>query len=164
MEALTTQQNSQSSETTRQYITINIGSEQYGINIKYVDNIVRMQKITRVPKAQDYFVGVINLRGEILPVMSLRKKFELEDDIYTNNTRIIIIKLEAQATVGIIVDEVKEVVTLFEDEIEKPSYSENDEMAAYLFGVGKHGEGLISLLNIAGVIVEKEKEKEKGNA
>ena len=91
--------------------------------------------------------------------MSLRLKFGLESDEFTNATRIIIIKLEAQATIGIIVDEVKEVVTLSEDEIDKPSYNENDEKAAYVFGVGKHGGSLISLMNIAGVIVEKDKEK-----
>lgn len=140
-----------------QYIVVKFGDEQYGIDIKYVDNIVRLQKITRVPKAQSFFNGVINLRGEIIPVMSLRLKFGLEQDEFTSATRIIIIKLEAQATIGIIVDEVKEVVTLNEEEIDKPSYSENDEKAAYLFGVGKHGGSLISLLNIAGVIVEKEK-------
>ena len=144
-------------EEKNQYIVVSIGSEQYGIDISYVDNIVRMQNITRVPKAQHYFKGVINLRGEIIPVMSLRLKFGLEQDEFTSATRIIIIKLEAQATIGIIVDEVKEVVTLNEEEIDKPSYSENDEKAAYLFGVGKHGGSLISLLNIAGVIVEKEK-------
>ena len=64
-----------------QYIVVNLGDEQYGIDIKYVDNIVRMQKITRVPKTQSFFVGVINLRGEIIPVMSLRKRFCLEDDV-----------------------------------------------------------------------------------
>ncbi|MBQ3600323.1 MAG: purine-binding chemotaxis protein CheW [Lachnospiraceae bacterium] len=142
----------------KQYIVVKLGTEQYGIDIQYVDNIVRMQNITRVPKAQSYFKGVINLRGEIIPVMSLRLKFGLESDEFTNTTRIIIIKLEAQSTVGLIVDEVKEVVTLGEEAIEKPSYSENDEKAAFLQGVGKHGEGLVSLLNIAGVIIEKEKE------
>ena len=143
----------------KQYIVVKLGTEQYGIDIQYVDNIVRMQNITRVPKAQHYFKGVINLRGEIIPVMSLRLKFGLESDEFTNATRIIIFKLEAQATIGIIVDEVKEVVTLSEDEIDKPSYNENDEKAAYVFGVGKHGGSLISLMNIAGVIVEKDKEK-----
>jgi purine-binding chemotaxis protein CheW len=64
----------------KQYIVVNIGQEQYGIDIKYVDNIVRMQRITRVPKAQHYFKGVINLRGEIIPVMSIRLKFALEPD------------------------------------------------------------------------------------
>lgn len=158
----TSELNAQVTTEGKQYIVVKLGTEQYGIDIQYVDNIVRMQNITRVPKAQHYFKGVINLRGEIIPVMSLRLKFGLEADTFDNATRIIIIKLEAQATVGILVDEVKEVVTLLENEIEKPSYNENDEMAAYLFGVGKHGEGLISLLNMAGVIVEKE--KEKGNA
>lgn len=59
----------------KQYIVVKIGNEQYGIDISYVDNIVRMQKITRVPKAQSYFKGVINLRGEVVPVMSLRTKW-----------------------------------------------------------------------------------------
>ena len=143
----------------KQFIVVKLGTEQYGIDIQSVDNIVRMQNITRVPKAQHYFKGVINLRGEIIPVMSLRLKFGLEADEFTNTTRIIIIKLEAQATIGIIVDEVIEVVTLNEEEIEKSSYNESDEKAAYLLGVGKHGESLISLMNIEGVIVEKEKEK-----
>ena len=68
----------------KQYIVVRLGSEQYGIDIQYVDNIVRNQRITRVPKAQHYFKGVINLRGEVIPVMSLRLKFDLEPDEYTN--------------------------------------------------------------------------------
>ena len=96
----------------KQYIVVKIGSEQYGIDISYIDNIVRMQKITRVPKIQTYFKGVINLRGEIVPVMSVRKKMNLDDDVITNASRIIILKLEEKGTIGIIVDEVKEVVEL----------------------------------------------------
>ena len=59
---------------SKQYIDVMINNEQYGIDINFIDNIVRMQRITRVPKAQDYFPGVINLRGEIIPVMSLRRR------------------------------------------------------------------------------------------
>lgn len=141
----------------KQYIVVRIGAEQYGIDIQYVDNIVRQQRITRVPKAQHYFKGVINLRGEIIPVMSLRLKFDLEPDEYTNATRIIIIKLEAQSAIGIIVDEVREVVTLSDESVEKPTSSDsNDIKAQYLSGIGKHGEGLISLLNIFNVIIEKD--------
>lgn len=143
-------------EEGKQYICVKLGGEQYGIDIQYVDNIVRMQKITRVPKAQHFFKGVINLRGEIVPVMSLRLKFDLEPDVYTNATRIIIVKLEAQASVGIIVDEVKEVVTLEESCIDKPTYNATDAKSMYVSGVGKHGEELISLLSIAEVIVDKE--------
>ena len=140
----------------KQYIVVKLDDEQYGIDIGFVDNIVRMQKPTRVPSTQPYFLGVINLRGEIVPVMSLRLKFGLKADEYSNTTRIIIIKLESQSSVGIIVDEVREVVTLDEENIDKPNGNTNDEKAAYLSGVGKQEDGLISLLNIAGVIVEKE--------
>ena len=145
-------------EETTQYIVIKIGVEQYGIDIKYVDNIVRMQRITRVPKAQPYFKGVINLRGEIMPVMSIRLKFNLDDDEITKKSRIIIIKTEQQALVGIIVDEVKEVVTLMEDQVEKVAYEYGkDDLNSYLIGVGKSNNELISLLNINGVISEQEK-------
>ena len=131
----------------KQYIVITFGNEQYGIDISYVDNIVRMQKITRVPKAQPYFKGVINLRGEVVPVMSLRLKMGLEDDVFTNKSRIIILKLEEKGAIGVIVDEVKEVVNLSEDEIEKST-----NKGKFINGIGKHGDDLISLLEINSVV------------
>lgn len=153
MDALTTTQ--QTADNTRQYIVVKLANEQYGINIKYVDNIVRMQKITRVPKAQPYFIGVINLRGEIIPVMSLRRKFGLEEAEETSATRIIIVKPEQQAMVGLLVDSVKEVVTLGEDKIEKSS-TIGDDNSGYISAVGKHEDGLISILSIQSVIIGKE--------
>lgn len=157
MEDINELQNIETVAEGKQYIVVRLGTEQYGIDIKYVDNIVRNQRITRIPKAQPYFKGVINLRGDIIPVMSLRLKFGLEPDECTNTTRIIIIKLEPQSAIGIIVDEVKEVVTLGEESIEKPNVSDAaDPKVQYLSGIGKHGDGLISLLNIASVIIEKE--------
>lgn len=137
---------------SNQYIVVNLGIEQYGIDIKYVDNIVRMQKITRVPKAQKFFKGVINLRGEIIPVMSIRTKFGLEDDVYTDKTRIIILKPEQQEAIGIVVDSVKEVISLEEGNIEKIHSDGKDEMNKYITSVGKNQGGLVSLLNINGVI------------
>ena len=137
---------------SNQYIVVNLGIEQYGIDIKYVDNIVRMQKITRVPKAQKIFKGVINLRGETIPVMSIRTKFGLENDIYTDKTRIIILKPEQQEAIGILVDSVKEVVSLDEASIEKIHSDGKDEMNKYITSVGKNQGGLISLLNINGII------------
>jgi purine-binding chemotaxis protein CheW len=135
-----------------QYIVIRIGDEQYGINIGYVDNIVRMQRITRVPKSQPYYVGVINLRGEVVPVMSLRKRFGLAADEYAGATRIIILKLEDQSLVGVVVDEVREVVNLDPNTIETPSFKLDERNAAYLAGIGKNGDNLISLLNIENVV------------
>lgn len=139
-----------------QYIVVRLGDEQYGISIQYIDNIVRMQHITRVPKVQSYFKGVINLRGEVIPVMSLRLKMDLEDDEYTNSSRIIIIKLDADGAIGLIVDEVKEVVTLDETCIEKVSHDSKEGGVNFINGVGKVNGGLISLLDLHTVIGEKE--------
>lgn len=140
---------------TFQYIVIKLGSEQYGIDIKYIDNIVRMQHITRVPKVADYLKGVINLRGEVIPVMSLRLKMELEADEITKATRIIILKLEQHGTIGIIVDAVKEVVTLRADEIEKVTYDAKEDRINFVNGIGKNGDELISILDLNTVAVEK---------
>lgn len=139
---------------TTQFIVIKLGEEQYGIDIKYIDNIVRMQHITRVPKVDEYLKGVINLRGEVIPVMSIRIKMGLEKDVETKSSRIIILKLEQQGTIGVIVDEVKEVVTLQNDRIEKVAYDSKDEKANFLSGVGKSEGGLISLLDLNAVVLE----------
>lgn len=139
-------------EEAKQYIVAKLGNEQYGIDIAYVDNIVRMQNITRVPKTQSYFMGVINLRGEIIPVMDLRKKLELEEKEISNSTRIIIIKPEQNSLLGLLVDEVREVVTLSEEDVEKVSYENGAESNLYVTGVGKYKDTLISLINISGII------------
>ena len=141
---------------TNQYIVIQIGEEQYGIDIRYIDNIVRMQNITRVPKVQNYLKGVINLRGEVIPVMSIRIKMDLDEDVITRANRIIILKMEQQGNIGIIVDAVKEVVTLDASQIEKVSYDNKAEKRNFINGIGKYDGGLISLLDLNMVVVEKE--------
>lgn len=137
-----------SESLSNQYIVVTIGVEQYGINIQYVDNIVRMQKITRVPMVQKFFKGVMNVRGEIIPVMSIRGRFGMEDDVYTDKTRIIILKPEQQEAIGILVDSVKEVVSLEEGNIEKVRSDGKDEMSKYITSVGKDQGSLISLLTL----------------
>ena len=81
---------------TTQFIVIRFGDEQYGIDIRYIDNIVRMQHITRVPKMPAYLKGVINLRGEVIPVISMRLKMGLAADEITKASRIIVLKLGRQ--------------------------------------------------------------------
>ncbi|MBQ1682253.1 MULTISPECIES: chemotaxis protein CheW [Agathobacter] len=141
---------------TKQYIVVQIGSEKYGIDIGYIDNIVRMQKITRVPKAQSYFKGVINLRGEVVAVMSIRKKMGLEEDVFTDKSRIIILKLEEKGLLGIIVDEVCEVVTLSDDQIEPPATGPKKGKDSFINGIGKNGDTLISLFEVSAIVEEKE--------
>ncbi len=142
-------------ERITQYIVIKIDNEQYGIDIKYIDNIVRMEKITRVPKAQRYFKGVINLRGEVIPVMDLRVKFDMEEMKETKDTRIIILKLDKQSTVGIIVDAVREVVSLKETDMEKVAANAADSRTQYISVIGKHENELISIINIISLVSEE---------
>ena len=139
---------------TKQSSVVRIGDEKFGIDIGYVDNIIRLQKITRVPKAQVWFKGIINLRGEIVPVMSARIKMGLEDDVFTNASRIIILKLEEKGELGMIVDEVCEVVTLVVDEIETPNVDAEKDL--FINGIGKSGDELISLFELGAIIDEKD--------
>ena len=141
---------------TKQYIVVQIGSEKYGIDIRYVDNIVRMQKITRVPKAQVYFKGIINLRGEIVPVMSIRTKMGIDEDVITNASRIIILKLEEKGSLGVIVDQVCEVVTFSPDQIETNNINSSHVKDSFINGIGKNGDQLISLFEINSIVDEKE--------
>lgn len=140
---------------TIQYIVIRLGDEQYGIDIRSIDNIVRMQSITRIPKMPAYLKGVINMRGEVIPVISMRRKMDLEDDVITKTTRIIVLKLEQEGNVGFLVDEVKEVVTLSVNEIEKITYNAKDEKSSLINAVGKHNGELISLFDLNAISLEE---------
>ena len=88
-----------------QYLLVKIGEMRYGFDISYVENVIRMKKITRVPGAQPYFKGVLNLRGEIIAVMSLRLKMGLPEDVYSENTRIVILNLKERGCIGLLVDQ-----------------------------------------------------------
>lgn len=146
---------------SKQFIVTYLNKGQYGIEIMYIDNIIVMQNVTRVPKAQSFFKGIINLRGEIIPVMSLSSKLGMPEQEYTSKSRIIIVRPEPQAApVGLIVDEVKEVVTLENDAIEKMTYDEKDDKANYSIGIGKYGTDLINLLSIPAIVLEREVGKE----
>lgn len=140
---------------TFQYIVIRLGEEQYGIDIRYVDNIVRMQNITRVPKVPAYLKGVINLRGEVIPVVSIRLKMGLTESDHTRTTRIIILKTENAGNLGIVVDEVREVVTLREDSIDRVTREYLDGRVSFINGIGKHGDELISLLDLSSITLDE---------
>ena len=143
-----------------QYIKVEMGEELFGIDISYVDNIVRVQKITRVPNVAPYIKGVINLRGEIIPIMSLSLKMGLEESEETKATRIIIIKMEQYGKIGLIVDSVKEVVALEEEQVEKIKYDSKDDTVHYVMAVGKFEDSLISLLDLNVVTMDKSAREE----
>ena len=139
----------------KQYIVVKLDNEQYGIDISFIDNIVRLQQITRVPKAQYYFEGVINLRGEIVPIINLRAKMGLEEIEDTKATRIIIIKMEQVGKVGFIVDCVKEVISISEEQVENMKYDNMDDTTHFVSAVGKEADSIISLLDLNAVVLDK---------
>lgn len=138
-----------------QYIKIEMGAETFGIDIGFVDNILRMQRITRVPNVPSYVKGVINLRGEIVPIINLRAKMGLEEIEDTKATRIIIIKMEQVGKVGFIVDCVKEVISISEEQVENMKYDNMDDTTHFVSAVGKEADSIISLLDLNAVVLDK---------
>lgn len=140
-------------ETMQQYIVFKLNEQLYGISIKNVQIIEKMKTIMRVPKVPTCIKGVMNLRGEIIPVVSLRDQFKLEAKDYTDKTRIIIVKLE-EAMVGLIVDEVKEVVEIESAQVEVVQNVQGKMKISHILGVGKLEENIVTLLNLTNIIDE----------
>jgi purine-binding chemotaxis protein CheW len=131
----------------KQFIVFRLDNEEYGIDIQKVTTIENFKTITRVPKAPKHYRGVLNLRGDIIPVMDLRIKFNLKQVEDTEDSRIIIVKSD-EISVGIIVDKVEEVLQLKGDSIENITNFSNDLSMDYLLGVGKVQDRIVTLLNI----------------
>lgn len=140
-------------EETKQYVIFKLGQESYGIDIKKVTTIEKEEQyfITRVPKTAAFVKGVINLRGEIIPVINLRQKFNMEQIGVNDDTRIIIVKVE-EVSLGLIVDLVEEVVYISNDVIENVGNITKDSSANYIQGVGKLEDKIITLLNLNALI------------
>ena len=134
-----------------QLVVFKLGREEYGVSILQVQEIKRITEITRVPHSPDYIKGVMNLRGSVLPVIDLKKRLNLPPQDYTDDTRIIIIKVE-DVTVGMIVDAVSEVTTIDQSSIEPPQAVVGGIAADYLSGVGKLDNRLLILLNTDAII------------
>ncbi len=143
------------SENIRQFVEFKLGDEDYGIDILQVKTIERMMPITRIPKAPQFVEGVINLRGEIVPVIDLKKRFDLPLSETTDSTRIIIVSID-DITVGMIVDSATEVIQLSQDDIEPAPPITGSIDANYLDGVGKIDGRLLILLNVAKLLKPQE--------
>lgn len=136
-------------------VAFKIGEEEFGLEINCVQSIERMKPITRVPNAPSYVNGVINLRGNITPIINLRRKLDLENKDYTSNTRIIITKYE-EIDMGFIVDQTSDVIDIPVEAIENPSSSGfNSE---YFGGIAKVEGRLIILLKLPELMVTAENE------
>ena len=140
-----------------QLVSFNLEKEEYGINVLMVREIIRMINITRVPNTPHYVEGVINLRGKVIPIISLRRKFDLADAQYDKRTRIMVMEVVGEM-MGFIVDEVSEVIRISENEIQPPppvvSGGVEQECMA---GVINQAERLLVLLNLERLFSDDEK-------
>lgn len=134
-----------------QLVVFKLGREEYGVSILQVQEIKRMTDITRVPHTPEYIKGVMNLRGSVLPVVDLKKRLSLPPQEYSDDTRIIIVKVD-EIAVGIIVDAVSEVLTISQENIEPPQTVVGGVTTNYLSGVGKLEDRLLILLNLETII------------
>lgn len=134
-----------------QLVVFKLGREEYSVSILQVQEIKRITDITRVPHTPDYIKGVINLRGSVLPVIDLKKRLNLPQQMSTEDTRIIIVKV-GELSVGMIVDAVSEVMTINQENIDSPEVVAGSVAASYLSGVGKLDNRLLILLNLEEII------------
>lgn len=136
-----------------QLVVFEVGDESFGIDISLVQEIIRLQPITEVPRAPMHIKGVINLRGKVIPVADLRERFGFAAGEETKATRIVVVNVLGN-TVGMIVDAVSEVLRLNTDSIEPPSSIVESVGSQYLKGIGKLEDRLIILLNLEKLLAE----------
>ncbi|MGE5480891.1 MAG: chemotaxis protein CheW [Chloroflexota bacterium] len=136
------------------FLTFNIGEECYGLELKYVTEIIGIQKITRLPEMPEFIKGVINLRGRVVPVIDARIRFHLLEKEYGDRTCIIVIEIES-SSFGLIVDTVDEVLCIQEDWIDPPPQS-STLRNKFIKGIGKVGENVIILIDADKFLTDKE--------
>lgn len=136
------------------YLTFNIENEFYGIEIKYVIEIIGIQPISEVPQLPVYIKGIINLRGKIIPVMDVRLRFEKEPREYNDRTCIIVIQIR-DISVGLIVDGVSEVISIHDSEIVDPPEMSRDKNR-FIRGIGKARSGVKLILDCDKLLNDKE--------
>ena len=140
-----------------QLVVFELGDESYGVDISRVQDINRMQEITEIPHAPESVVGVINLRGRVIPVIDLRKRFGLPEAVHTKDTRIVVVHLEGNL-IGVIVDAVSQVLRIPADIVEPPSPVLAGVDSKYLRGIAKLDDKLVILLDLDYVLSRREQE------
>lgn len=147
----------QDEDTQRgKYLTFKLGSDIFGIEIKFVTEIIGIQSITYVPQVPEYVKGIINLRGKIIPVIDMRLKFKKPEIEYDDRTCIIVIELE-EISMGLIVDRVTEVLNIGDDSIVAPPSYKTGFQNRYIKGIGKVGNDVKMLLDCEMIVTDKEK-------
>ncbi len=138
-----------------QMVTFNLGQEEFGVNILQVQEINRMVEITRVPQTEQYVEGIINLRGKVIPIIDLRKKFGMAEKEYDGYTRIVVVDVSNEV-VGLVVDGVSEVLRVPSDSLEDAPKLVSGEStysgAAYIKSIAKLADRLLIYLDLGKII------------
>jgi len=145
------------SDIEGKFLTFVLGEEIYGIEILKAREIIGLMDITTVPQTPDYMKGVINLRGKVIPVIDLRKKFSMQEGVHTQETCVIVVEVNS-SSIGLIVDSVSEVSDITGEEIENaPSFGQGID-TSFIMGLGKVKDKIIILLDIDAVLSTEELE------
>ena len=140
------------------FLTFNLGKEAYGIEIQYVTEIIVMQQITKVPDLPESIIGVVNLRGNVISILDMRKRFHLEFREYDDRTCIIVVDIN-DISIGLVVDRVNEVLNIPEEQTDPPPTTHSGIKSNYIMGMGKVDNQVKILLNIEKILYEEELEQ-----
>jgi len=138
------------------YLTFHLAGEDYGIEIRYVTEIIGIQKITDVPDMPPFIRGVINLRGKVIPVMDVRTRFRLPARDYDERTCIIVVDI-SNCAIGLVVDQVNEVADIPEAQVEPPPKTGKGTSSRFIKGMGKMGDEVKILLDVGMILLDEEK-------
>jgi purine-binding chemotaxis protein CheW len=140
----------------RQFISFSVGEEEYGLELLRVKEVIRVREVTWLPKAPSFVKGIINLRGDVIPIIDLRDKFGLETREQTSQTRVIVVEVEGRL-MGMVVDSASQVVRIPADQIDPPPPVVGGFSREFITGVGKLEDRLVILLNTDAVLTMEEK-------
>lgn len=142
-----------------QFLTFNIATQEYGINIRHVTEIIGIQKVTDLPDLPDFVKGVINLRGKVIPVVDVRLRFGMDERDYDERTCIVVVNIE-ETSVGLVVDTVSEVMNIPGENIEPPPrVNKKINGNRFVHGLGKVEEDVKILLDTQKLLFEEELEQ-----
>ena len=140
------------------FLTFTVGKEDYGLEIYHVTEIIGIQKITEVPDMPDYVKGVINLRGKVIPIMDVRKRFKFEERAYDDRTCIIVVNIN-ETSLGLVVDTVKEVSDIPEKDIQPPPEIAEGNRQFFIRGLGKVEDEVKILLDAEKLLTKSDLSK-----
>lgn len=139
----------------KQIVIFQLEDEFYGIDIATVESIIKIPPITKMPHTPDFIEGVTNLRGRVLPVMDLRKRFGLSSHVSTKDSRIVVVSMSGMA-VGMVVDGVSEVMTVMDSEIEPTPTMVTTVDSTFIIGIAKLEKHLVIMLDLEAVFSKQE--------